>query len=191
MGIINIWLQNGEGAQSGDSYRLRSPENETLGREGEENKRMGGTWTEFFQLIDCFIHFWFRAGSLLLHTTFSSCGEQGLLSRCGAQASHHGGFCCCRAWATSSGAQGLQQLQHVGSVVVHGLSFHTACGIFPDLCPVSPALADGFPITGPQESPPWREFQSRNRISQGYKREKRNLCRGDLRTVLKFSRLKD
>ena len=30
---------------------------------------------------------------------FSSCGEQGLLSRCGAQASHHGGFSCYGAQA--------------------------------------------------------------------------------------------
>ena len=30
---------------------------------------------------------------------FSSCGEQGLLSSCGAQASHCGGFSCCRVQA--------------------------------------------------------------------------------------------
>ena len=30
---------------------------------------------------------------------FSSCGEQGLLSRCGAQASHRGGFSCYGAQA--------------------------------------------------------------------------------------------
>jgi len=30
-------------AQFGDFYRLRSPENENLRREGEEDKRMGGT----------------------------------------------------------------------------------------------------------------------------------------------------
>ena len=29
----------------------------------------------------------------------SSCGEQGLLSSCGAWASHCSGFSCCRAWA--------------------------------------------------------------------------------------------
>ena len=28
---------------------------------------------------------------------FSSCGEQGLLSGCGVQASHRSGFFCCRA----------------------------------------------------------------------------------------------
>ena len=54
---------------------------------------------------------------------FSSCGQQGLLSSCGAWASHCSGFPCCRAQAP-----GLR-----GAVVVeHGLSFLVACGIFPD-----------------------------------------------------------
>ena len=49
----------------------------------------------------------------------SNCDEQGLLSSCGVQASHCGGFSC--------GAQALgtpaSVVQHVGSVVgVHGLS---------------------------------------------------------------------
>ena len=35
------------------------------------------------------------AGCLWLHGLFSSCGEQELLSRCGAQASHCGGFSSC------------------------------------------------------------------------------------------------
>ena len=39
------------------------------------------------------------AGSLLLQGLFSSCGEQRLLSSDGAQASHWGGFSCCRAQA--------------------------------------------------------------------------------------------
>ena len=29
---------------------------------------------------------------------FISCSKQGLLSSCSAQASHCGGFSCCRAW---------------------------------------------------------------------------------------------
>ena len=37
-----------------------------------------------------FIYCW--AGSSLLHELFSSCGKQGLLSRCGAQASVSSGF---------------------------------------------------------------------------------------------------
>ena len=32
------------------------------------------------------------AGSSLLHQLFSSCGQWGLLSNCGAQPSHYGGF---------------------------------------------------------------------------------------------------
>ena len=37
------------------------------------------------------------AGSLLLLRLFSSCGEQGLLSSCTAQASYCSGLSCCRA----------------------------------------------------------------------------------------------
>ena len=43
----------------------------------------------------------------LLRGLFSSCGEQGLLSSCGVQASHCGGLSCCGAWASVVG--------HVGS----------------------------------------------------------------------------
>ena len=38
------------------------------------------------------------AGSSLPGVAFSSSGEWGLLSSCGALASHCGGFSCCRAW---------------------------------------------------------------------------------------------
>ena len=58
----------------------------------------------------------------------------GLLSSCGARASHHGGFSCCRAWALghtgfSSATPGLQ---NTGSVVVAYRLSSAACGIFPD-----------------------------------------------------------
>ena len=52
---------------------------------------------------------------------FSRCREQGLLSRFSARASHRSGFSCCGAlgaWAA------------VG--VVHGLSYPSARGIFPE-----------------------------------------------------------
>ena len=39
------------------------------------------------------------SGSSLLRGLFSSFGERGLLSSCGAWASHCSGFSCCRAWA--------------------------------------------------------------------------------------------
>ena len=49
---------------------------------------------------------------------FSSCGDQGLLSSCGAWASHCSGFCCCRAqalgaWVQQQWGTGLVVLQHV------------------------------------------------------------------------------
>ena len=43
-------------------------------------------------------------GSLLLQRLFSSCGMQGLLSSCGAWASHCGGFSCYRALGPSDSA---------------------------------------------------------------------------------------
>ena len=82
-------------------------------------------------------------GSLLLCGLFSSSGEWGLLSRCGALASHCGSFSCCRAQVL--GQHTLQQWQHMGSVVVaprlqitgsivvvHRFSVSMARGIFPD-----------------------------------------------------------
>ena len=64
-------------------------------------------------------------------------GERGLLSSCGAQALHCGGFSCCRA----------QALEHSGSVVgARRLSCSSACGVEPR----SPLLAGRFFTT---ESP--------------------------------------
>ena len=54
--------------------------------------------------------------------TFSSCGEQGLLSSGRAQASHCSGFSCCGAWGPETGS----------AVVTQGLSCLSACGIFLD-----------------------------------------------------------
>ena len=79
------------------------------------------------------------------------CVELGLLSVCGAQASHCSGFPCCRTRAL-----GLQRLWCVGSVVAaRGLS-----GIegmwnlpWPEIKPMSPALASGFLTTDHQGSP--------------------------------------
>ena len=56
-----------------------------------------------------------HTGSSLLHELFSSCSEQGLLSSCGAWASHCGGFSCCRAWAlgyTGCSSCGSRALEH-------------------------------------------------------------------------------
>ena len=79
-----------------------------------------------FLYINLFIYlfsFGYVGSSLLLWWA-------GATLRCGAQASHCGGFSCCRARAL--GAQ-AQQLWYVGSVVAaHSLSCSAACGIFPD-----------------------------------------------------------
>ena len=48
----------------------------------------------FFNLFICFSG---CAWSVLLHRLFSSCGELGLPSRCGARVSHCGGFSFARA----------------------------------------------------------------------------------------------
>ena len=56
-----------------------------------------------------FIYLFLATVGLCCYTwAFSSCSKQGLLSSCGARASHCGGFSCC----------GAQALGHVGSVVV-------------------------------------------------------------------------
>ena len=60
------------------------------------------------------------AVSSSMYGLFSSCGEQGLLSGCGTQASHCSGFSCCRAQTlehklSSGGAQTLVALGHVES----------------------------------------------------------------------------
>ena len=60
---------------------------------------------------------------------------RGATLRCGAQASHCGGFSCCGAWALGAQASVVvaHRLQRGGSVVVaHGLSCSVVCGTFPD-----------------------------------------------------------
>ena len=64
-------------------------------------------FNEFFFQI-CYLLIFGYAGSSLLCGLFSSCREQGLLSSCGAQASHCRSFSCCEAQAlgrTNSVAQ--------------------------------------------------------------------------------------
>ena len=52
-----------------------------------------------------FVYFIFGcARPWLLQRLLSSCSEQGLLSSCGVQASHCGGFACCRAQALGARA---------------------------------------------------------------------------------------
>ena len=70
----------------------------------------------------------------VLHGLSSSCRDLGLLSG-GAQASHQGGFFCCRARGSRAWASGhaAPRLKSIGSAVaIHRLSCSVACGIFPD-----------------------------------------------------------
>ena len=90
-------------------------------------------------------------GSLLLHRLFFSFDEQQLLSSCGAQASHCGGFSCCRAWVlghTMYNSFSSQVLEHrLNSCGAWGSCF-VACGIFSDQgSKLSSALAGRFCIT--------------------------------------------
>ena len=91
-------------------------------------------WTvvTFFKkwIFDC-------AKSSWLHVASSGCSEQGLLGRCCAGSSLQRLL----LWRMGSGTCGLQELQHMGSVVVvHRLGGPTACVIFLDqranLCPL-------------------------------------------------------
>ena len=74
---------------------------------------------------------------------FSSCGKQGPLSSCGAQASPCRGFSCSRARAFrnsafSSRGSWAPERKSTGSIVLaHRLSCSLACGIFPDRTHVS------------------------------------------------------
>ena len=72
----------------------------------------------------CFsLGWWGCVGSLLLCTGFLQLQQAGVTLRCGARASHCGGFSCCRAWALGARVCRLQQLwlagfvspRHVGS----------------------------------------------------------------------------
>ena len=93
-----------------------------------------------FILLFNFIYLFILAvlGLCCCARAFLQLQRAGATLHCGAWASHCGGFSCCRAHR-------LQQLWHVGSVIVarrlqstgsvvvaHGLSCSTACGIFPD-----------------------------------------------------------
>ena len=83
---------------------------------------------------------------------FSSCREWGLLSSFSMQASHCGGFSCCKA----------RDLRLEGSVVgAHELSCPMAYGFLvarPRIKPVFSALASGFLTTRPSEKYPQEIF---------------------------------
>ena len=105
----------------------------------------------FYVVLGC-------AGSSLLHRSFSSCSEQGLLSSCSAWASHRRGFSCC----------GARSLEHVGLRSCHARALehmlnscdawaYLLCRMWdlprPGIEPASPALAGRFFTTEPPEKP--------------------------------------
>ena len=74
-------------------------------------------WYLFFKsfLNLCFwFFFWLQWIFTAAHRLFAACGEQVLLSRGGAWASHCSGFWL---WSTDSRTRRLQQLRHMGSVI--------------------------------------------------------------------------
>ena len=100
-------------------------------------------------------------GSSLLHVGFLWLLRAGASLRCGAPASHYGGFSCCRAqalgtWASVVVACGLS---HCGSRAPECRL--SSCGVWaqlprsmwdlpgPRLEAMSPTLAGGFPTTAP------------------------------------------
>ena len=125
-----------------------------------------GTYFLFVNKFIYFIYLFFGCfGSSLLHAGFLQLRRAGATLRCGAGASHCGGFSCCGAWALGTRAS---------VVVAHGLSScgsraleHrlSSCGAWaqllrgmwdppgPGLKPVSPALAGGFLTTAPPGKP--------------------------------------
>ena len=123
------------------------------------------------------LFFSYCSGSLLLHRLFCSCGEQRLLSSCGAQASHCGGFSCCRVLVlghTTYNSFASQVLQHrLNSCGAWGSCF-VACGIFSDQgSKLSSALAGRFCTTElpgkPQKFIFWQfwSWKSKIKVSAG------------------------
>ena len=107
-----------------------------------------------FFFLNLFIYFIFVCvGSSLLHTGFLQLRRAGATLRCGARASHCGGFSCCGAralgvWASVVAAHGLSSC---GSWAQLLLSMWDLPGS--GLESVSPALAGGFLTTAPPGKP--------------------------------------
>ena len=95
-----------------------------------------------------FSFFWLR-WVFIAARRLSPVGASGATLRCGARASHCGGFSCCRARALGVWAS---------AVMAPGLSCSAACGMWdvpePGIETVTPAFAGGFLTTAPPgESP--------------------------------------
>ena len=88
-------------------------------------------------------------GSSLLRAGFVQLQRAGATLRCGAQASHCGGFSCCGAWAL-----GMQDSVAAARMLSScGARAQLLRGMWdsprPGIKPVSPALAGGFLTTAP------------------------------------------
>ena len=94
--------------------------------------------------LSCIYLFMAALGLRCCTRAFSSCGKQGLLSSCGALASHCSGFSCWGLWALecklSCGARAQLPLD---TWSLHGPGIECTC----------PALAGGFLTTGPPGKP--------------------------------------
>ena len=109
----------------------------------------------FFFFVSCDF-FCFNLIFLALAVLSPYCCEWGLLSSCGAPASHCGGFSCCRAQAlgcTSFSSCGTNTVQSTGSIIlVHKLSCSAICRIFLDQG-LNLDLLSGFFTAEPPEKP--------------------------------------
>ena len=95
------------------------PHNTVVTLESEGKAWEKGSFS--FSFLKKIIYFWLCWVFIAGWGCFSSCSEQGLVSRCGAQASHSSGFSRFGVWA----------LAHMGLVVVaYGLACPAACGNF-------------------------------------------------------------
>ena len=83
--------------------------------------------------------------------SFSSCRKQRLLSSCGVQASHWGGFSCCRAWALGLHSCSFWALAHRLSSCSARVQLLPGMWNLPGpgIEPASPTLARGFFSTEP------------------------------------------
>ena len=108
------WTEEPGGPQSMGLQRVghdRATKQQTLIDLTQINESFGSLIT--FKMV-LFIY-WLRSGSSFLHGLFCSFTEWGLFSSCSAQASHRGGFHCCRARAQELRRTDLVALWHVGS----------------------------------------------------------------------------
>ena len=121
--------------------------NKIIGNWLQHQKMVFYLLIKVFKLIINFNQLLFFLAALGAHCrrqgqAFSSCGEWGLLSSCGGQASHCGGFFYCRTWAL--GSMGF-------SIVTRGLCCPAARGIFPEEgsnpCPLNHWTTREVPLT--------------------------------------------